>query len=124
MSMDTLMERYFDQIEIEDADFVPIDDAKSYAAYLLLDIPTEMLKEYLRLKGQNRELPDGAEFWKETGLGNLLRNSDKYHGQGHVSHLSDILDYLESNVWGEYQRLNSQERIRLDITEVPEFYDN
>ncbi len=119
-----LIDKYFDQIEIEDADFVPINDAVSDAAYLLLNIPMAMLKEYLSLKGQNKELPNGAEFWRETGLGTRLKNSDKYHGQGHVSHLNDILDYLEGDVWGEYQKLNSPERIRLDITEVPKFYDN
>ncbi len=124
MNMNQIVDTYFDQIEIEDADFVPVDDAVSDAAYLLLNIPTEMLRAYLRLKGQNRELPDGAEFWKETRLGSRLRTSDKYHGQGHVSHLSDILDYLDGKVWGEYQKLNSPERIRLDITEVPEFYSD
>ncbi len=123
MDMNQLVDTYFDQIEIEDTNYVPINDAVSDAAYLLLNIPTAMLKEYLRLNGQNRELPDGAEFWKKTGLGKRLRISGKYHSQRHAP-LNDILDYLDGDVWGEYQRLNSSERIRLDIREVPEFYDN
>ena len=124
MDLRQLVETYFDQIEIEDANFIPVDDAVSDAAYLLLNIPTEMLNAYSKLKDQNRELPDGAEFWKETGLQNKLRTSDKYHGQGHVSNLSDVLDYLGGKVWGEYRKLNSPERIRLGITEVPEFYSD
>lgn len=124
MSMDALMRKYFDEIEIEDADFIPVNDAESDAACLLLNVPTEMLREYLVLKGQDRELPDGAEFWRETGLGNLLRASNKYRGQGHVSYLSDVLDYLEGDVFGEYLKLGSQERIVLDITEVLDLYDN
>ncbi len=123
MDIKELVDKYFDQIEIEDVDYVPVDNAKSDVAYLLLNIPTAMLKEYLRLKGQNKKLPDGAEFWKETGLGIRLRNSDKYHGQGHEP-LGDILDFLEDEVWGQYQELNTPERIRLDITEVPQFYDD
>lgn len=115
------MEKYFSQIEIEDADFVSWDNAKSDAAYLLLNVPVTMLKEYMRMKGQNKKLPNGAEFWKETGLVRRLKDSDKYHGQGHVMFLPDVLDYLEGEVDGNYQELNDPERIRLSITEIPEF---
>ena len=124
MGIDTLADKYFDQIRIEDTDFVPIDDAVSDAAYLLLNVPIKMLKEYLQLEGQNKKLPDGAEFWKETGLGKRLRNIEHSYTGGRVS-LSDILDYIEEgDVWGDYQELNFSEKIRLSITEIPEFYDD
>ena len=121
MNMNQLVDTYFDQIKIEATDYVRVDYAASNAAYLLLNIPTAMLKEYLRLKCQNGELPDGAEFWKETGLGKRLRNSDKDRGQEHKQ-LEDVLDYLGGDVWGEYQELNSPGEIWLAITEIPEFY--
>ena len=62
MDINQLVDTYLDQIEIEDTDYVTINDAVSDAAYIVLNIPTAMLKEYLQLKGQNRELPDGVEF--------------------------------------------------------------
>ena len=48
-----------------------------------------MLREYLVLKNPNKELLDGAEFWKETGLGNKLKNFEKYLIRGHAP-LKDI----------------------------------
>jgi hypothetical protein len=38
--------------------------------------------------------------------------------------LSDVLDYLGGDVWGNYQKLSMKDnsRIRLDITEIPEFH--
>lgn len=121
MGMNELVEKYFGQIEIEDTDYVPIDDVASDVAYVLLNIPIAMLKEYLQLKGQNKELPDGAEFWKETGLCKRLRNCGKYHGQGQEP-LYNMLDFLEGEVGAGYQKLgSSSDRIRLDITEIPEF---
>ena len=117
MDMNTLVEKYFDQIEIEDADFESTDNGKPYPAYLTLIIPMAMLKEYLRLKGQNKKLPDGAEFWKETGLGRRLRNFDKYPERRHGTYLNDILDYLEGNVLGDYQKLYTPGRMRLSIHE-------
>ncbi len=124
MDIDKLVDKYFNQIEIEDTDFVIVNDAVSDAAYLLLNVPTAMLKEYSQLKNQKEELPDGAEFWKETGLGKKLRNIECNYTGGHVS-LPDILDYIEEgDVWGDYQELNSSEKIRLSITEIPEFFDD
>lgn len=118
--MDQLVDQYFDQIEIEDTNFVAVNDAVSDGAYLLLNLPTNMLREYQELKGQGERWPDGAEFWKVTGLGRRLRNSEKYYGQGHAP-LNDILDYLEGEVQGDYQELLTTERIRLGIIEIIEF---
>ncbi len=122
--MNELLDKYFDQIEIKDADFVPIDNAKSDVAWLYLIIPTKMLREYSTLKNKNKKLPDGAEFWKETGLGEKLRNSDKYHGQGHVCFLTDILDYLDGKVSVNYYKFDSKIMIGFDIAETPEFDDD
>ena len=132
--IEKLVDKYFDQIEIEDADYVPFDDAKSDAAYLLLDIPTEMLKEYLKIKGQRKKLPAGAEFWKETGLVERLGNSKKHIEQFHSRNflddsfefLSNFLFYLIGDVQADYQELITPPgRIRLSITEIPiEFYED
>jgi len=123
MSVNQLASTYIDRIEIEDTEYVPIDDAVSDAACLTLTVPTVMLRDYSRLRALKRELPNGPKFWRDTRLGELLRNSDKYHDQGHEP-LSDILDYLEGKVWVDYQRFrNLPEIIRMSVTEVPEFHD-
>ena len=46
-------------------------------------------------------------------------HGEELDGQGHEP-LGDMLDFLDRGVWGEYQRLNTPDRIRLSITEVPE----
>ena len=75
------------------------------------------------LKNQEGELPDGTTFWKETQLGQRLRDVSKVYNnkyeKGHES-LRDILDFLEGKVWGEYYSFNTS-KIRLSITEVPNF---
>jgi len=76
-----------------------------------------MLREYLVLKNPNKELLDGAEFWKETGLGNKLKNFEKYLIRGHAP-LKDILEFLNGEVYGIYQSLNVGIKIRLAITEA------
>lgn len=122
MKVRELVDKYFGEIEVESAEFIPYDEAKSDVAYLLLNIPVAMFKEYLILKGQTKgKFPEGAEFWRETGLGKRLRNSNKDHGQG-VSPLLDILDFLEGDVQIDYQDLFSSEKIRFEIMEIPELY--
>lgn len=124
MKINELVEKYLDQIEIEEVYFTPAyDDTASDQAYLLLKIPIAMLKEYLIIKGQNKKLPNGAEFWKETGLCERLRNFNKYHGQGHQQ-LGTILDFLKGEVNVEYQELkNPPELIRLQVIEIPTEFD-
>jgi len=125
MEMEKLVDKYFDEIEIESAEFIPYDEAKSDAAYLLLNIPMAMLMEYLKLKSQTkRKFPDGVKFWKETGLGKRLLSSDKYQGQGTVSSLSDVLDFLEDDVQVDYQDLSYSEKIRFAVIEIPELYQD
>ena len=120
MNVNDLVDKYFKQIAIEVIDYVPVDDAIHDAAYITLNIPLEMLKEYSKLKGLSEELPDGAEFWDETNLVKRLRDSDKSILHKYQP-LGDILDSLGEDVEGIYQKLISSERIRLDITEIPEF---
>ena len=120
MDIQTLVDKYFGLIEIEDTDYVPVDDAVSDAAYLLLDIPIAMLEEYARLHDQKMP-PNGEEFWKETQLASRLRNSGKYRGQGHEP-LSDILDFLEGDVAVHYQSL-SPSVMRMSVYEIPRFHD-
>lgn len=123
MKIKELVEKYFEQIKVEDADFIPAyDDTPSDQAYLLLNIPIAMLKEYLKIKSQNKKLPDGVEFWKETGLCERLRNCTKIEGWHEP--LNHILDFLEAGVIIEYQELiYPPELIRLSITEIPIEFD-
>ena len=119
MDITYLVDKYFKKIEIEDADFVPINNFSSEVPYLSLILPIEMLKEYSRIINQEDKLPDGKEFWKKTDLENKLKNSDKYHGQGHITFLSDVLCYLEENSEVRYEKLNSSEKIRMTIKGTP-----
>ncbi len=121
MSVEQIVNKYFPQIQVEYTEYVPIDDAKSDAATISLRVPTAMLREYLTLKGQTKELPDPVEFWTDSGLVGKLRGSDK-QVEGQHETLRAILDFLGGKVTGNYQRLNTQEAIRLSITEVPEFH--
>lgn len=110
-----LVDKYFDLIEIEDTNF--IDNPEYNLAYLLLNVPTALLKEYSAMKNQ-KKLPDPAEFWEQTKLGDRLKKSCKYTGQGHEP-LLDILEFLEGQVQGNYQELHTPDRIRMSITELP-----
>ncbi len=120
MDVNDLVDKYFEQIAIEVVDYVPVDDAVHDAAYITLNIPLEMLRGYSKLKGLSGELPDGAEFWEETNFVKRLRDSDKSILHEYQP-LGDILDSLEEYVEGTYQKLINSERIRLDITEIPEY---
>jgi hypothetical protein len=117
MSMQELVDKYFDQIEVEDADFLPVNDSTSDMATLLLNLPTEMLQEYQTMMGNLETLPDGAEFWMNSGLVERLRKSKKIPLRSHEPP-NDILDFLKGEVCGDYQRLNDAKRIRLSIQEV------
>jgi len=117
ISISDLVQKYIGEIKIEGCDFVPFDNAVSDAAYLLLNIPTKMLVEYLGLKKQRRKLPDGEEFWKETNLVEKLRGFTNYNGR---ARLGDVLDFLVGRVQCDYQKISDAERIWLSITEIPE----
>ncbi len=120
MDVNGLVDNYFDQIAIEVTAYVPVDDAVSDAAHITLNLPLAMLREYSKLKGLDDDLPDGAKFWKEINIINRLRDSGKfiYH---EYQPLIDVLEFLREDVEGTYQKLINPERIRLDITEIPEF---
>lgn len=124
MSFENFVDKYLDKIKIDHAEFVPVDDATHDSAYLLLLVPLKMLREYQELKGREGDnLPDGAEFWKETLLVKKLRSEEFEKRSMGREPLYDILDFLEGDVWGNYQKMvHPADMIRLDITEVPEFH--
>lgn len=116
MNIEELVDKYIDQIIIEDTDYVSVGYSDSDAACILLNIPIAMLEEYAVLKKLNKEkLPDGAEFWKETRLEERLKS---FRYRGHEP-LADVLSWLTGNVLCEYSELNDPGRIRLRITEGP-----
>jgi len=119
-----LVDTYFEEINIADTGFVEIYEDVGYDnAYLALDIPIGMLRDYLKLKKQERELPDAEEFWKETNLLERLRGSDKYKGQGHAP-LLNILDFLKSKVEADFYKqknldsLDNTQKILMEICEL------
>jgi hypothetical protein len=121
MDIKEFVGRYINDIVIENTDFVPCDDAVSDMAYILLNVPTAMLREYAALK--NIEYPpDGANFWNDCDLVNRLRS---HKPESAHQPLADILEFLSiAEVDGQYQQLKPEDRIRLSITECPqELYD-
>ena len=104
MSMVNLTKKYLDQIKVSYVDFVIIDGSAvdCDAAYITLEIPRAMLREYSRIKTGTNNYPDPEEFWKETGLVDLLKGSGiKQNGV----YLDDALEYLkDSDVFAEYAR--------------------
>ncbi len=122
MTIQALVERYWNQIDVEEIDYIEFDNAKHDAAYLLLSLPLPLLREYQVLKSDLKELPDAAEFWRETGLGERLGRSERTYKRGHEP-LKDILLYLRRKIRVKYETSGSQERIFLDVTEIPEFYE-
>lgn len=114
-SISDLVEKYLTSIEIWDIDFVPFDDADSDAAYIRLELPKAMLKEYLAIKKQNKELPDVEEFWKDTGLADKL--DSKNYRMGHED-LVDIIELLRGAVCGDYQSIIGSKMTRMSVYEV------
>lgn len=121
MDMKRLVTKYFDEIQIEDTDYVPWDDAVHDAAYLSLNLPTAVIEQYQKIQGINK-MPDAAEFWHKTELSERLANSGKYHGQGHEP-LEDILEFLDGEVQAHWQTITDT-RIRLEVYEIPRVYDD
>lgn len=131
--MNKLVDKYFDQIQVESTEYLDGDDVGCDAAYLLLQLPIQMLRDYqeLRKSGyvefpvgkldniQLEKLPEGVQFWKETGLKERLQESCKYV-IGSYESLDDILIFLGGNVSVDYQNIHSSERIRMSITEIVE----
>lgn len=122
MTIQELLDKYWDQIDVEESDYIAFDNAKHDAAYLLLSLPLPLLREYQVLKSDSKELPDAAEFWKETGLGERLGHSERVYKRGHEP-LKDILSFLQGKIRVTYETSGGPDRIFLDVTEIPEFYE-
>jgi hypothetical protein len=123
MDYKALIDRYIKDLEVEDVDYVPVDDCSHDAAYLLLNLPTGMLREYSRMaNGNDNQLPDGVSFWRETGLGLRLQEVDRKKVRTHEP-LADILEVLNAKgvaLDARYQEFADKKRIRLSIEEMPE----
>ncbi len=111
----TLVERYLSQIEVEDVDYVPWNDASHDCAYLLLKIPKPFLQEYLAISGETTKMPDGEKLWQETALREKL--GSKIPLKEHEP-LADILEFLGGKVQVDYQ--DCGERVRMSICEYPQ----
>lgn len=116
--IENLVNKYLHEIEVEDADFIIYDNAVSDASSILLNLPISFLKAYLLIKDQDKQLPDIAEFWKDTSLVSRLNDIDKNKVRAHF--LSDVLDYMHGRVCGMYQEISNSGRIRMRITEIPQ----
>ncbi len=111
------MNKYITEIDIEDVDYVPWDDAPHDVAYVLLNIPKAFLTEYLQLTKQTeKKSPDGFDFWLNTNLRERLRG--KVPKRTHEP-LEDILDFLGGPINIQFYG-DDGNRIRLAVYEVPE----
>lgn len=109
-----LIEKYFDEIKIEEIGFEPDYGAVSDAAYMIINIPKKMIEGYQKLKEKN---VSALDFWKGTNLRKKLRRLNKFEDSTSVN---DILDFLDGKILAEF-RQSSGERIRMYITEIPEY---
>ncbi len=117
-ALDNLMDKYLDEIYIESADYEPMDvDITFDVATITLNVPVEMLKEYQELKGKDGDMPEPAEFWKDTKLAERLKDYDGTFNLHRT--LPDVLKCLMGPVSGMYQRMQDPERMRMKIYEVP-----
>ena len=117
-SLDNLMDKYFDEIYIESADYEPMDvDITFDVAAITLNVPVEMLKEYQELKGQDGDMLEPAEFWKDTKLAERLKDYNATFNLYRT--LPDVLDCLIGPVSGTYHRMQDPERMMMEIYEVP-----
>ncbi len=124
--IEKLMEKYIKQIEIEEAGLEPVDAAfgKPDGASLNLIVPIIMLKEYLKLKGQRKNLPDPEEFRKDTNLIDRLYQHcpiDKVY----QSPVEDVLSILgiRGELECEYHDLFTRPGyIRVSISEIKSQY--
>lgn len=116
-NIESLIEKYFSQIEVEYADFLPEDDSESDSDFAHLDmiLPRALLMEYSQIKGYGEKLPDPPEFWKQTNLCDKLREVSGYLHQS--PYLSTVLSFLDRDVQGSYQELNDLNKIRMTICE-------
>lgn len=116
MSMIELAKKYLGDIEIEYSDLDPRDDTDYDPACLVLSIPRKMLTEYSMKKTGRRNYPNATEFWKETDMERVLRDSGK---QSHNdTPLGDILDYLDGNIEAEFLRSKDKKKIELEVNEL------
>ena len=115
-----LVDRYIEEIYINDVDYVPWNDAPHDCAYLSLDVPRAFLDDYLVLQGQkNKKWPDGIELWNTTELRERLKG--KKPRKSHAP-LSDILEFLGGRVQVDYYvdyYDYSKVRVGIGITEFP-----
>lgn len=115
--IESLVDKYFSQIEVESADFLPEDDSESDSdfAHITLILPRSLLTEYNHIKRYGEKLPDPSAFWKETNLCYKLREVSEYPHQS--PYLSTVLSFLDRDVRGSYQELNDPNKVRLEIHE-------
>ena len=118
MELNLLPQKYYEQIEIEDTDYVPVNDAPSDAAYLLLRIPSKMLDEYQKLREEVKSLPNANEFLRETGILEYLRKNLKPVYRGGHEPLADILEFLEGDFEADFEVTGVFGKIRLRVIEV------
>lgn len=130
-SIDDLINRYMGEIEILNAELLPPPYSPDpqretrHLAHLELSVPTRMIKEYKRIMGLTKKLPNAKRFLIETGLLRRLEGKGlAEYGQteeGEVSaiEVSEVLEYLLGKVYAEYGDSDNNSTT-IEVKEIPE----
>lgn len=130
-NISSLGDKYFKQVKIESLGYESeLGDPHSSYAYIVLVVPSAMLKGYLKLKKQ-KKLPKPEEFWKETGLCERLEDKKfnelkkdgglgyaKYCWRHDFSKLFEKLSGEESVLFGLFKKTNNSQKRKLRIEET------
>ena len=108
-----LVNKYLGQMNLRRVDYDPLEEN----ARVWLDVPVAMLEEYSQIRARRGELPDGTEFWKETGLAEIIRRRKKFCQRFGSCHLNDVLSQLTGAIRTEYINSRSPKRIVLTVVE-------
>ncbi len=115
MTIQDLIEKYLLQIAVTYTDFEPKNDTSSDSASIALLIPLGLITEYQKIKCDANAFPDPVQFWKESNLAAILRNSNKIPTKAYAP-LRDVLEFLHGEVECKFTSY-SDTLIKLSIDE-------
>lgn len=119
MDIGKLVDKHFDEIEVTNINYEPVDDSTHDCSNIYLDIPTEIIRAYQEAKGLGADEFNPAEFFKDAGLAEKLENyKDNISVAKMGCDLPSILEYLHGDIVGYCAGVDySKETTDINISE-------